>query len=64
MGKSANFAHRPMTPLELFRAGSDTAQIARIFSISEAQALRLVSSERSAKLGLPDPHQRSAGRDT
>lgn len=42
--------------LELFRTGSDTLRIATYFSISEAEALALVSEARSAALRLPSPY--------
>ncbi len=45
-----------LTALHLFRAGRDTADIANILRISEAEALKQVSSQRSAQLGLDDPY--------
>lgn len=50
-------SHRqPISALQLFRLGRDTATIATILQISEAQALEQLSRERSAALGLPDPY--------
>lgn len=49
--------HRsPLSALQLFRLGRDTATIASILQISEAEALQQVSSQRSAALGQPDPY--------
>lgn len=49
--------HRqPLSALQLFRLGRDTATIASILQISEAMALKQVSSQRSAALGQPDPY--------
>jgi hypothetical protein len=49
--------HRsPLSALQLFRLGRDTATIANILRISEAQALEQLSRERSAALGRPDPY--------
>lgn len=47
---------RPISALDLFRAGNDTMQIAARLSISEAEALALVSEARSAALLLPSPY--------
>ena len=44
------------TALDLFRVGHDTVEIARILKITEASALKQVSSQRSAMLGLPSPY--------
>lgn len=50
-------AHRrKFSALTLFRNGHDTAAIASILQISEAQALQQLSRERSAHLGRPDPY--------
>ncbi|MCD1266926.1 hypothetical protein [Shinella sumterensis] len=46
-----------VTPLDLFRKGYDTLQIAKYFSISEAEALSQVSQARSASLRLPSPYE-------
>ncbi len=46
----------PSLALELFRKGYDTLRIARYFSISEAEALAMVSEARSADLRLPSPY--------
>jgi len=49
--------HAPSVPaLTLFRNGHDTAAIAKILKITEPQALKQVSSQRSAALGLSDPY--------
>lgn len=49
--------HRqPLSALQLFRLGRDTATIASILQISEVEALQQVSSQRSAALGQPDPY--------
>ena len=45
-----------VTPLDLFRKGYDTLQIAQYFSITEAEALKQVSEARSASLRLPSPY--------
>lgn len=45
-----------VTPLDLFRKGYDTLQIAQYFQISEAEALSQVSQARSASLRLPSPY--------
>ncbi|MGX5719894.1 hypothetical protein [Shinella zoogloeoides] len=47
---------RPLSALDLFRAGNDTMQIAARLSISEEEALEQVSSQRSASLRLPSPY--------
>ncbi len=49
---------KPISALELFRAGNDTMQIAARLSISEEEALEQVSSQRSAalRLRLPSPY--------
>lgn len=47
---------KPLTALELFRAGNDTMQIAARLSIPEEEALEQVSSQRSADLRLPSPY--------
>lgn len=46
----------PSLALELFRKGYDTLRIAQYFSISEAEALAMVSEARSASLRLPSPY--------
>jgi hypothetical protein len=46
--------------LELFHAGLDTHQIADYWGISEAEAERRVSVERSNFKGLPDPYEAQA----
>lgn len=45
-----------VTPLDLFRKGYDTLQIAQYFQISEAEALKQVSEARSASLRLPSAY--------
>lgn len=45
-----------MTALELFRAGHDTAQIAHILRMSEAQALKALTLQRASDLGLASPY--------
>lgn len=52
----------PMTALQLFRHGHDTASIASILKVFEQEALQQVSSQRSALLGLCDPYQRQEPR--
>lgn len=47
---------RPISALELFRAGNDTMQIAARLSISEEEALAMVCEARSAALRLPSPY--------
>lgn len=47
-----------MNALQLFRAGNDTAQISLILRISEAEALKQVSQQRSAQLGKSSPYTR------
>lgn len=47
---------KPLTALDYFRAGKNTADIARFLRISEAEALEQVSSQRSAALHLPSPY--------
>lgn len=47
---------KPISALELFRAGNDTMQIAARLSISEEEALAMVSEARSAALRLPSPY--------
>lgn len=47
---------KPLTALDLFRAGNDTMQIASRLSISEEEALAQVSQARSASLRLPSPY--------
>lgn len=42
--------------LSLFRAGYDTMQIARYFSIDEEDALALVNEARSVDLHRPSPY--------
>lgn len=46
----------PSDALGMFRAGMDTADIARFFQIHESEALRLVAKQRSALLDLPSPY--------
>ena len=43
--------------LEIFRAGYDAFQVKTIKRISEPMALKLITLERSAALGLPNPYQ-------
>ena len=45
------------TAYDLFERGFYTLEIAAYFKITEAEALKQVSSQRSAKLGLPSPYQ-------
>lgn len=45
------------TELQLFRAGYDTLEIARHRRIPEAKALELVTSQRSAMLGLSSSYK-------
>lgn len=45
---------------DLFRAGRDTADIAYLLNITEAEALEQVSKQRSAKLVLSDPYERQS----
>lgn len=47
---------KPLSAYQLFKFGHDTLSIASILGITEAEALEQVSSQRSALLGLPDPH--------
>lgn len=42
-----------MTPLQLFRQGKDTLEIAKLLRISEAQVLRRIHEDRSREKGLP-----------
>lgn len=46
-----------MNALALFRSGHDTEQISRILRISEAEALKQVTSQRSAQLGKSSPYR-------
>lgn len=39
-----------------FRHGKDTAEIAEATGISEAEALQIITIERSRRLGLPSPY--------
>lgn len=50
-----NYLPTPLTAYDLFRIGHDTLSISSILSISEAEALKQVSSQRSARLGRRDP---------
>jgi hypothetical protein len=45
------------TAYDLFECGFDTLEIAVCLKITEAEALKQVSSQRSAKLGLPSPYE-------
>lgn len=47
---------QPLQALQLFRVGHDTAAIAEILGITEAEALEQVSSQRSALLRRADPY--------
>lgn len=64
-----HYLRNPLTPLELFRAGRDTADIAATLGMSEALAHRLLNEQRSADRGRPDPynpnvvHQTAPKRD-
>ena len=42
---------------ELFRLGWDTIKIAEYWRISEAEALRRITLERSNMLRLPNPYE-------
>jgi hypothetical protein len=49
--------HRtPATALQLFQIGHDTESISSILNIPEPEALKRLSVERSAMLGLPNPY--------
>lgn len=50
------------TALDYFRAGRDTADIAIILGLTEAEALKAVNLQRSAALGLSDPYQQPEPR--
>ncbi len=45
----------PLTAYDLVRIGHDTLSISSILSISEAEALKQLSRERSARLGRRNP---------
>ena len=47
-----------LTPRKLFALGYDSADNARHFHIREAEALKILTVDRSAALGLPDPYPR------
>lgn len=47
---------KAVTAYELFQLGLDTLRIAERLGISEAQALKLVNSERSALIHKPSPY--------
>lgn len=51
-------ALRP-SPLDLFNIGHDTQAIAKIAGISEAVALKLITMERSERLGRANPYENS-----
>ncbi len=53
-------AIRP-SPLDLFNIGHDTQAIAKIAGISEAVALKLITMERSERLGRANPYGNSKG---
>ena len=57
MGKSANFAHRPMSALALFRSGLDTLEIGKILRLPEAQVVRDLDRQRSTERELPIPYR-------
>ena len=53
--------HRsPLSAHKLFRCGHDTESIAAILNISEPEALKQLSRERSARLGRADPYEKSS----
>lgn len=55
-----------LSALELFRAGFDTVDLMAHFMITEAEALKQVSSQRSAALDRSNPyvrHSRPAVRE-
>lgn len=47
---------KPLTAYDLWKMGNDTMQIAARLSISEEEALAMVSEARSAALRLPSPY--------
>lgn len=49
---------QPLSALSLFRGGRDTADIAVILGISEPEAFKQLSIERSKHLNLPIPYER------
>lgn len=53
---SGSYKPKPLTAHQLFKIGHGTDSISSILGITEAEALEQVSSQRSAMLGLPDPH--------
>lgn len=53
-------ARSSIAAYDLFRAGRDTADIAYLLNITEAEALKQISQSRSAKLGLSDPYERQS----
>ncbi|WP_083867665.1 hypothetical protein [Pseudaminobacter salicylatoxidans] len=55
---------QPPTADTLFRLGHDTMQIAEILGCTEAEALKLLSASRSARLGLDHPYETSPRRRT
>lgn len=48
---------RPASALELFRLGWDTLRIAEYWSITEAEALRRLTVERSNRMRRPNPFE-------
>ena len=50
---------RPVSALQLFRDGFDTIAISDFLRITEAEALKQLSRERSAELGVSDPYDHS-----
>lgn len=53
-------ARSSIAAYDLFRAVRDTADIAYLLNITEAEALKQISQSRSAKLGLSDPYERQS----
>lgn len=46
-----------LTAYDYFKFGHDTAAISSVTKITEDEALKQLSRERSAMLGIPDPYQ-------
>lgn len=47
----------PLTPIDLFKRGFDTKQIADYFEIDEAAAHKALTLQRCAARNLPSPYE-------
>lgn len=56
-GKPMRILYPDATPLSLAKSGFTFAAVGEYFSLSEAQAEKIVTCQRSAALGLPSPYE-------